>query len=190
MGYNIQWDFYDGVLRIWSVENHKNPVGSTHWSWKDCIPPYKAYMKDPVYSSDDEWNFHPEGSEWYGLEGISQAYPPFTETPWYPIRELVRQIQIDGSIYYIGSFALCYFPNCRSVILHNGVEELAIGNFSHLNNLKHVYFPSSLEDIYGLNFIHAPRGGALELVCNSHSISLERGVWQYPSQNPTCSRRS
>jgi hypothetical protein len=146
LGYNIQWDFDDGVLRIWSVENHKNPEGTTHVSWKDCIIPYKAYMKDPMKAQDDEWNFHPEGDDhWKGLEDISPAYPPFTETPWYPIRELVRQIQIDGSIYYIGSFSLCYFPNCRSVILHEGVEDIEIGNFSHLPKLEHVYFPSSLD---------------------------------------------
>jgi hypothetical protein len=161
-GKNVMWDFDDGVLRIWSTNQYgTNP--DFPWTpfadWSDCILPYKAYMKDPARPDADNWNFYPEGDDhWKGLEGISPAHPPFTETPWYPIREHVRQIQIDGSIYYIGSFSLCYFPNCRSVILHEGVEELATGAVTRLHSLKHVYFPSSLDYINALNFIHSPPG--------------------------------
>jgi hypothetical protein len=189
MGYNIMWDFEDGVLRIWSVEDFKNPFGTTHVSWKDCILPYKAYMDDPLYPANDDWKFYTEGDDhWKGLEDISPAYPPFTETPWYPIRELVRQIQIDGSIYYIGSFSLLYFPNCRSVILHDGVEDIEIGNFSHMSNIRHLYFPSSLDYIGPLTFIKSARG-KLELVCNiPKPIKLIRAYHFSSSLAYMCSR--
>jgi hypothetical protein len=144
-GYNIMWDFVDGVLRIWAEEGYENPLGSTPVSWKDCILPYKAYLHDPGSPYSYEKDFQTYGDDhWEGIDGISPAYPLFTETPWYALREHIRQIQIDGSIYYIGSFSLIYFTNCRSVILHDGVEELGTGAITRLYKLEHMYFPSTL----------------------------------------------
>jgi hypothetical protein len=178
MGYNIMWDFVDGVLRIWAKENYKSSITSTHVSWKDCILPYKAYLEHP-YSKGYWDDLQTEGDDqWAGLEGISPAYPPFTETPRYALREHVRQIQIDGSIYYIGSFSLTYFTNCRSVILHDGVEEPGTGALTHLRNLERLYFPSSLDYIGTLNFIKSPDNKPLELVCNiPEPIELHRMYW-------------
>jgi hypothetical protein len=175
-GENIFWDFDDGVLRIWAKEGYENPEMEWQFAdWSDCIFPYKDYLEDPT-----SWweNLKPEGDDWYGFDDISPAYPPFTETPWYALRELVRQIQIDGSIYYIGAFSLTYFTKCRSLILHEGVEKLSLGAITHLHNLEHTYFPSSLDYIHGLNFTKSPSYKELELVCDiPEPIDLVRVYW-------------
>jgi hypothetical protein len=168
-GYNLYWDFKDGVLRIWSTEDWKNP--QVYSSFKDEILPYKAYVREHIlyeYVEDEE--LLPTGDDHWGIPegGVLMHVPLFNEVPWYHLRQFVRQVQIAGKIHTVGHFAFTYLDNLRSVILNDGVEKLCTGAFNHCSNLAHIYFPSSLDYIGPLSFVPYPfyKHRPVELVCN------------------------
>lgn len=81
----------------------------------------------------------------YGCSSMN--YDATANTPWWGCRELIKKVQVEQGITYIGSNSFMECRNLTEVFISDGVTDISGGVFHNCVNLSKIRLPDTLSDI-------------------------------------------